>query len=83
MARGLGTDHERLEAVSLARTINQVHGYGVISAMEVDQLDAVWIDVFLGVTNELPKKRERQKKIQAAFDKFEREHPTYGQRFRQ
>jgi len=69
--------------VTIARLINKVHGGLVISAMDVDQLDEAWVDVFLGIAIELPHKQERQKIIDNKFREFERTHPTYGQRFKQ
>ena len=81
MAAGRVPDHDRLESVTLARLINKVHGGAVITAMEVDQLDEVWIDVFLGITVDLPAKKRRQQVIAAKFEEFERSHPTYKQRF--
>lgn len=77
------TDHERLNALVYARLINKAHGASVISAMDIDQLDDTWIDFFKAVTIELPAMQARQKHIKQLFDKFERSHPTYGQRFTQ
>ena len=81
MAQKRDFDHDRLTAVALARIINKVHGGMVISAMEVEQLDDTWVDVFVGITYDLPQKERRAKLIQRKFEEFERSHPTYSQRF--
>lgn len=51
--------------------------------MDVDGLDETWVDLFIGVGVDLPRKQKRQKAIQAKFDEFERSHPTYSKRFEQ
>ena len=82
-AQGRVTEHNRLNDLVMARLINKAHGAGVISAMEVPQLDETWMDFFKGVVIELPHMQARQKHIDNLFSEFERSHPTYGQRFQQ
>jgi hypothetical protein len=72
-----------MDDLTLARIINKLHGGAVVTALDVGQLDETWMDFFLSVALELPRERERQTKIKNLFDKFEREHPTYGLRFKQ
>jgi len=81
--QGRVTEHNRLNDLVLARLINKSHGAGVISAMEVEQLDETWLDFFKAVVIELPHMQARQKHIDNLFREFENSHPTYGQRFKQ
>ena len=81
LAQGREARHSRLDSLTLARLINKIHGGAVVTAMEVDQLDETWIDLFIGVGVDLPNMQRRQKAIQARFAEFERSHPTYGKRF--
>ena len=60
--------------MTIARIINKVHGGPVISAMEVDQLDDEWIDLFLGIAVDLPKRQARRKAIDIKFAQFQREY---------
>lgn len=78
MAAKQTVSHPALDNLTLARIINRLHGGNVIAAWEVDQLDDVWLDVFLGVGEELPKKQQRQRLIAQKFKEFESEHPTFG-----
>ncbi len=82
MAHKRATDHERLSYLTIARLINKAHGGAVITAMDVEQLSDDWLDFFEGVMITLPKKQQRQRTIDQKFEQFEREHPTYGQRFK-
>lgn len=78
MAAGQPANHERINDVTIARLINKVHCGPVITAMEVDQIDETWLDVFLGITVDLPRKQARADLIKRKFEEFERKHPTYG-----
>jgi hypothetical protein len=50
--------------------INKVHGGPVISAMEVNQLDDEWVDVFIGISVDMPNMQARKKAIDNAFKAF-------------
>lgn len=67
-----------LDALGKARMINRLHEAPVVAAWDVEQLDAVWMDVFMGMAYELPAKRKRIETEQERFRKFEQAHPTYG-----
>jgi hypothetical protein len=81
IANGREARHSRLDSLTLARLINKLHGGAVVTAMDVDQLDESWIELFVGVGVDLPNMQRRQKAIQAKFEEFERSHPTYGKRY--
>lgn len=70
--------HPLLDDVALARIINRVHGGPVVKAWEVGGLDETWIDMFVGLTEDLPRKRARQRMIAKLHQDFEKSHPTYG-----
>ena len=71
-----------MNSLAVARLVNKAHGGAVMTAMEVEQLSDDWVDFFEGVMVTLPKKQERERRIRQKFEQFEREHPTYGQRFK-
>ena len=73
-------NHPRLDQLSLARVINRMHGGPVITAWEVEQLTDEWIDLYLGIAVDLPRKQERARAIKKLFNEFEAAHPTYGKR---
>lgn len=77
MADKQPAEHPALEALTMARMINRLHGGNVIAAWQVNQLDLIWLDVFLGLSEDLPALRQRQQLIAAEMKKFEAEHPTY------
>jgi hypothetical protein len=62
--------------VHLANVINKAHGAAVIAAWEVDELDELWIETFLGLST-LQRRQAPQKAIEKEFAKFRASHPTY------
>lgn len=74
MAQGRVTGHERLDDVAIARIVNRVHGAAVVSAWDVGQLPDEWVDVFIGIAIDLPRKQARRKAIDQKFKEFEQEY---------
>lgn len=68
------TDHPHLNALTIARIINRLHGGPVITAMEVDQLDEDWIDSMLGVAIDLPAMQARQNSVTQWHQSFEADY---------
>jgi len=78
LAEERSVEHPLLDAVTIARLINRAHGGPVISAWQVDELDDTWVNVFVGMYEELPKARARQRLIKQKHKEFEASHPNYG-----
>ena len=65
-----------MRSIHLANVINRAHGAAVIAAWEVDDLDEMWIEAFLG----LPTIQQRGAARQAVLNKMAQlraQHPTY------
>ena len=77
VANNQGPQHPQLDALAVARLVNRAHGGPVIAAWNVDQLDQPWVDLFLGLAEDLPKKRARQQLVAQKVKEFEAAHPTY------
>lgn len=59
-----------------------MHGGPVISAWEVEQIDEIWLDAFMGMAVDLPSKKKRVKAEKDRFREFEKKHPQYGKTLR-
>ncbi|NSW52210.1 MAG: hypothetical protein HPY85_06875 [Anaerolineae bacterium] len=64
----------------MAQMVNRMSGGAVISPWEVGELPQDWVDVFLGMTSELPTMREGFRKIESAREKWLRENGFKGRK---
>jgi hypothetical protein len=80
LARGGSPRHERINRLYLAHAINSLHGGGVVSVMDMENLDATWLDFFIGMAVDLPKKQAHERLIAEKLREFERENVSYGKR---
>ena len=65
--------HELIGRVNLARSINQASGGAVIAPWDVDELDEMWIETFLGLAA-LPSRQKRQQAVNQKFEQFRRDN---------
>jgi len=70
VARTGATGHPQIQAVWLAHIVNRYCGGAVISPFEVDQLSDDWIEVFIGLADDLPKMQTAQKQADQKFVEF-------------
>lgn len=77
MERGR-TSHEELTRVALAQMINRFSGGTVIAAWDVDQLPETWLDVFRGLSEDMPTMAKAKEKVQRVKNAWLQRHPTYG-----
>lgn len=56
--------------------INNVHGWPVVAAWEVSQLDELWLYA-LGSVADLPRRAAPIQAIEKKFAEFRSRHPTY------
>jgi hypothetical protein len=79
------TTHEGLQAVSLARLVNQVVGYGAVTPWDVGQLTEDWIELFYGLreyeaqqAEEKRQEAESKRRFEDVLRRQRANHPSYG-----
>jgi len=71
------TSHPFILAVNAARMINSQCGGAVIAPWEVNQLSADELDVFYGLSKDLPARQAVEKKKEQVFEDVRKRHPNY------
>lgn len=71
------TDHPFILAINAARAINTQCGGAVIAPWDVAQLSDDELDVFRGLSVDLPFLQDVKRKKEQVFEDVRKSHPTY------
>lgn len=75
MAASVGQRATGLVAdIEIARQINAMHGFGVIAAWEIGQLDEGTVDALLAIRSETQSIAAQNQEVQAVMDRIRAEH---------
>ncbi len=72
MSRGDGARHAMLADIELAQMINRACGGAVIAPWQVGELPEDWLDLFRGLTVQLPEMKRARAEAQRALDEARR-----------